>query len=284
MHFLALAVCCSVAVSWWLRQAPAWRLDLGQMVWWNYATASLLCLWLLHPRMDAASLSRMPWGIALALGVVLPGLFVIMGRAVQSAGIVRADIAQRLSLMLSLGAAFTLFGQRIDAWQMLGIALGLLAMLAMLARPAARALRGDAAVWLLAVWFGYALVDVLLKLLALRGADFGTALQSSFVLAFVCMGVAQLLRRARGTRLEWRSLGGGIVLGVLNFANIDLYIRAHQSLSANPAVVFAGMNLGVVALSAVVGMLWLREPTSKINRAGILLAGLAIAALTRAAG
>ncbi|WP_018914393.1 EamA family transporter [Thiomonas sp. FB-6] len=284
MHFLALAVCFSVAVSLWLRQAPAWRLDLGQMVLWNYATASMLCLLLLHPRLDASSLSRMPWGIALALGVVLPGLFVIMGRAVQSAGIVRADIAQRLSLLLSLAAAFTLFGQRVNAWQLLGIALGLLAMLALLARPAARALRGDAALWLLAVWFGYALVDVLLKLLALRGANFGTALQSSFVLAFVCMGVAQALRLARGTRMDLRSLGGGIVLGLLNYANIDLYIRAHQSLSANPAVVFAGMNLGVVGLSALVGMLWLREPTSRLNRAGIVLAGLAIAALTRAAG
>ena len=283
MQFLALAVCFSVAVSLWLRQAPAWRLDLGQMVLWNYAVASLLCLLLLHPRMDAASLARMPWGIALALGVVLPGLFVIMGRAVRSAGIVRADIAQRLSLLLSLAAAFSLFGQKVDAWQVLGMALGSLAMLALLARPAARALRGDAAVWLLAVWFGYALVDVLLKLLALRGANFSTALQSSFLLAFVCMAVAQVLRLARGTRLDARSLGGGLVLGLLNYANIDLYIRAHQSLSANPAVVFAGMNLGVVALSSLVGMLWLREPTSRVNRAGIVLAGLAIAALTRAA-
>ncbi len=283
MPFLALAVAFSVAVSLWLRQAPAWRLDLGQMVLWNYAVAALLCQLLLHPAMDAASLSRMPWGIALALGVVLPGLFVIMGRAVRSAGIVRADIAQRLSLLLSLAAAFSLFGQKVDAWQWLGLALGLPALLALLARPATRALRGDAAIWLLAVWFGYALVDVLLKLLALRGANFGTALQSSFLLAFVCMAVAQALRLARGTRFDLRSLGGGLVLGLLNYANIDLYIRAHQSLSANPAVVFAGMNLGVVALSSLVGMVWLREPTSRVNRAGIVLAGLAIAALTRAA-
>ncbi len=32
MHFLALAVLFSVAVSLWLKQAPAWRLDLAQMV------------------------------------------------------------------------------------------------------------------------------------------------------------------------------------------------------------------------------------------------------------
>lgn len=279
MQFLALAVCFSVAVSLWLRQAPAWRLDLGQMVLWNYAAAAWLCAWRLHPRIDGASLARMPWGLALALGVVLPGLFVIMGRAVQTTGIVRADTAQRLSLLLSLAAAFTLFGQRIDAWQLLGIALGLAAMLAMLARSPERAVQRGGAVWLLAVWVGYALVDVLLKLLALRGANFGTVLQCGFVLAFLGMALAQALRMARGARPNLRSLGAGIVLGVLNYANIELYIRAHQSLSRDPAVVFAGMNLGVVALSALLGMVWLREPTSRVHRAGIVLAGLAIAVL-----
>ncbi len=283
MHFLALAVAFSVAVSLWLKQAPAWRLDLTQMVLWNYAAASVLCLLLLHPHLDHRTLASLPWGLVLALGLVLPGLFVIMGRAVQTAGIVRADIAQRLSLILSLVAAFTLFGQAVGAWQLAALALGLLAMLAMLARSSGQARQSGAALWLLAVWAGYALVDILLKLLALRGADFGAVLQSSFVLAFGCMLAAQLVRAARGRRPDLRSLGGGVVLGLLNFANIDLYIRAHQSLSHNPAVVFAGMNLGVVALSTLLGMAWLREPTSRVNRAGVVLAGLAIVALTRAA-
>ena len=287
MHWLALAVCFSVAVSLWLRQAAAWRLDLGQIVLWNYAAAGISCLLLLHPRLDARALGSLPWGIVLALGVVLPGLFLIMGRAVQTAGIVRADTAQRLSLLLSLLAAFTWFGQRVDAWQMAGLALGLPAMLALLARPTrtpARAAPGLAsALWLCAVWVGYALVDVLLKLVALRGGDFGTTLQTSFVLAFACMAVAQAWRMTRGARADARSLGAGVVLGLLNFANIDCYIRAHIELHANPAVVFAGMNLGVVALSALLGMLWLREPTSRTNRAGLLLAGLAIAALARVA-
>ena len=284
MHFLVLAVCFSVAVSLWLRQAAAWRLDLGQMVLWNYAVASVACLVVLRPRIDAQALGTLPWPLVAALGVVLPALFVIMGRAVQTGGIVRADIAQRLSLLLSLLAAFTLFGQRVDAWQVVGLVLGLPAMLALLARPgAAGKARAGALPWLCAVWAGYALVDVLLKLVALHGAQFGTTLQSSFVLAFVCMGAAQAWRMARGMRVDARSLGAGVVLGLLNFANIDFYIRAHIHLHANPAVVFAGMNLGVIALSALLGMALLREPTSRVNRAGIVLAALAIAALARAA-
>ncbi len=278
MHYVALAVLFSVAVSLWLRQAPSWRMDLGQMVLWNYATASLLCLLLLHPRIDARTLGALPWELVLALGLVLPALFVVMGRAVQTAGIVRADTAQRLSLVLSLLAAFTLFGQRAGRWQFVALALGLLGMLARPPGP----LRGrGSAVWLLAVWGGYALVDVLFKLLAQRGADFGAALQSSFVLAFVCMLVALLVRTARGLRPDLRSLGGGVVLGLLNFANIDCYIRAHLSLSASPAVVFAGVNLGVVALSTLLGMVWLREPTNRLNRAGIVFAVLAVLLLTR---
>lgn len=46
-----------------------------------------------------------------ALGVLLPSVFVIMGKSVESAGIVKSDAAQRLSLFLPIVAALTLFGE-----------------------------------------------------------------------------------------------------------------------------------------------------------------------------
>jgi hypothetical protein len=281
MHYVALAVVCSVAVSLLLKFAPALRVDLQRMVLWNYLAAAALCWGLLHPHFDAASVHGAPLLLALVLGVLLPSLFVAMGRAAQTAGIWRADAAQRLSLLLSLAAAFTLFGETPQTLKVAGLALGLLAMLGILARPADAAAPRGAFGWLLAVWFGYAAVDVLFKLVALRGGDFVDTLQLSFGLAFVVMGVAQLLRRAR---FDARSIIAGLVLGALNFANIDFYIRAHQALHAAPAVVFASMNIGVVALSAVAGIGLLGERTSRLNRWALLPALAAIGLLARAAG
>ena len=280
MHFVALAVVCSVAVSLLLKFAPALRVDLQRMVLWNYLAASALCWGLLHPHFDTASLRGAPLLLSLVLGVLLPSLFVVMGRAAQTAGVWRADAAQRLSLLLTLVAAFTLFGETAGALKIVGLALGLLAVLGILARPGDGAAPRGAFVWLLAVWFGYAAVDVLFKLVALRGGDFVVTLQLSFALAFVAMAAAQGLRRAR---FDARSFIAGLALGALNFADIDFYIRAHQALHASPAVVFAGVNVGVVLLSAVAGIGLLGERTSRLNRWALLPALGAIGVLAWAA-
>ena len=48
MWWLALAVLCSVAVSFLFRLAPRWRLDVPQAVTWNYLAGVLLALSLIH--------------------------------------------------------------------------------------------------------------------------------------------------------------------------------------------------------------------------------------------
>jgi len=120
-------------------------------------------------------------------------------------------------------------------------------------------------------------VDVLLKQVALSGTPSMAAVLASFSVAFVLMLVLQLWRHARGrSRLAWRNLGAGALLGLLNGGNILFYVRAHQSMPDSPATVFAGMNIGVVVLGALVGVFAFGEATTKWNRAGLALAVLAI--------
>ena len=76
-----------------------------------------------------------------------------------------------------------------------------------------------------------------------------------------------------------RSALGGLLLGAVNFANILFYLRAHRALPDSPSLVFASMNLGVVALGAVAGVALFRERLGRINAAGLLLALAAIALL-----
>ena len=80
---------------------------------------------------------------------------------------------------------------------------------------------------------------------------------------------------------KWTAAGilGGLVLGGLNFANIWSYVRAHQAMSENPTLVFAGMNIGVIVLGTLVGALVFKEKISQINAAGIAVALCAIACL-----
>src|SRR5690606_40737932 len=113
----------------------------------------------------------------LSLHAALP----ILAAAVRHAGIVRTDVAQRLSLLLSLGAAFVFFGERAGALKLAGIGLGLLAVLGILARPADSA--PDRRGWLLlrAGGGGFALVAGMLRRVAMSGTPAPAALLVAFV-------------------------------------------------------------------------------------------------------
>ncbi|MGE8212676.1 DMT family transporter [Stenotrophomonas sp.] len=283
MHFLILSVICSVLVSVLLKLAPRRGVDIAQAVTWNYLAASVLSLVLLKPSLASLQSGHTPWLALLGLAVALPGIFLVLARAVEGAGIVRSDVAQRLSLLLSLAAAFLLFGEQANGWKLAGLGLGVLAIVGVSARsgddaPAA----GKGWGWLLGVWVGFALIDILLKQVAAAGTPSTAALLVSFGIAFVLMLVWQLQRHFSGSsRLTLGNLGCGLLLGLLNFGNILFYVRAHQALPHSPATIFAGMNIGVVCLGALVGVLVFGEKTSVWNRVGLALAVVAIGLIAR---
>ena len=283
MLFLILSVACSVLVSVLLKLAPRRGVDIAQAVTWNYLAASVLSLLVLQPSLQTLQSGHTPWLALLGLAVALPGIFLVLARAVREAGIVRSDVAQRLSLLLSLMAAFLLFGEHANGWKLAGLGLGLLAIIGVSARNGetgsnARGTWG----WLLGVWVGFALIDILLKRVALAGTPSTAALLVSFGIAFVLMLAWQLQRHVSGaSKLTARNLGFGLLLGLLNFGNILFYVRAHQAMPHSPATIFAGMNIGVVCLGALVGVWVFGEKTSRLNRAGLLLAVVAIGLIAR---
>jgi hypothetical protein len=267
MLYLSLAVICSVLVSVLLKVAGRRQLDVAQMVTWNYLVAATLTAVVLQPPLDALRAPHAPWLSLLALAVVLPSIFLVLGRAVAVAGIVRSDVAQRLSLLLSLAAAFLFFGQTATPWKLAGLGLGLLAMVAISLRPRGPAVASSPGGWgwLLGVWAGFAVVDVLLKQVALSGTPSMAAVLASFSVAFVLMLALQLWRHVSGrSRLAWRNLGAGALLGLLNGGNILFILHAHQSMPDSPATVFAGMNIGVVVLGALV----VCSPSARQPRSG----------------
>ena len=281
IHVLASAIC-SVLVSVLLKLARRFGLDVGQMVAWNYAAAVALAALLLQPSPAALRQPHALWLALLALGVLLPTIFLALGASVRHAGIVRSDAAQRLSLLISLLAAFLLFGEKLDATKVLGCALGLLALLGMVWRSGQARGEGGAAQWLwpLLVFAGFGTIDIALKRVSAAGVPLGTSLAAMFALALpVAFALAAARRLRGGAHFTLRNALAGLLLGLCNFGNILFYLRAHRALPQHPALVFASMNLGVVVLGALTGVLLFRERLSRTNLAGLVLALAAIALL-----
>ena len=279
MHNLIIAVLCSVAVSVLLKVARKRNIVIQQAITFNYIVALSLSWFLLKPDFKGveftdfiAQSENTP--IFLALGILLPSVFIIMSKAVEFAGIVRSDAAQRLSLFLPILAAFLIFHETLSQSKVIGIVLAFVGLFCLLSKPnqqSAVDFRGI--LGLVGVWFGYGIIDILFKQVAKSGGAFPTTLFIAFSLAACIMFIYLLFKR---TQWNVASFIGGIILGVLNFFNILFYIKAHQSFGANPTLVFAGMNIGVICLGTITGALIFKEKISKVNWLGIVFSLCAI--------
>ncbi|MFT3667117.1 MAG: EamA/RhaT family transporter [Pseudoxanthomonas sp.] len=287
MAYLLISVACSVLVSVLLKLMQRRGIDTAQGITWNYLAASLLCFGLLDPPLAALSHAGAPWAELALLALLLPGIFLALSASVRAAGIVRTDIAQRMSLVLSLLAAFLWFGEQANTLRIAGLVLGVVAIACLVARPE-RGTRSDGwQAWALPllVLVGYASVDVLLKRLAAAGTPFAASLQVAFVAAFVVMLLLQGVRAWRSRTPPTRAaLGAGLLLGTLNFANILFYVKAHRALPDHPAVVFSMMNIGVVVLGTLVGVFGFGERLSRLNLLAIPLAIIAIGLIAAGIG
>ncbi|OZI71097.1 DMT family transporter [Bordetella genomosp. 12] len=274
--YLPASVLCSVTLAVLLKLARRHGIDVRQAILSNYAVASGLCLMLLRP--DLSQIAHLPMLPVLAgLGLLLPSIFMALAQSVRHAGIVKTDAAQRLSLFIALGAAFVLFGEPVTARKAGAIVLACAALFCLLRKPARQTeTPGSAWVWPLVVWVGYGVIDILFKIVARAGAAFPATLLGAFMLAGLLMLLWLLWHR-----VAWRGrdLAAGLLLGLVNFGNIYTYIRAHQSLPDQPALVFASMNMGVIALGTAAGALLFSEKLSALNVLGLGLALGAIAVM-----
>ena len=276
MELILAAACCSVIVSILLKFAKAQGFDALQMIVWNYASASVLCFLWFKPDLQHVSIINTPWWLIIALGVLLPSVFLCLAKSLQYAGIVKTEIAQRLSVVLSLLAAFFIFQEQFNTLKIIGIVLGVFAVLSLLFShqhdKTGQSSTKQAMLYLALVWFGYALIDVLLKYTTGLGLQFAVALNLMFICAFILsLAYIAMTTKTIGNR---KNILAGMGLGLLNFANIALYVKAHMLLKDTPAIVFAGMNILVVVFGALSGLIIFKEKLTPITALGLTL-GLA---------
>lgn len=283
LTYLIIAVLCSVAVSVLLKILRQQTLDIRQTIVASYPVAFALTWLLLEPDLSGIAKLGDAWGIIVALGILLPAVFIILGRAIEAVGIVATDAAQRLSLIIPIIAAFMLFGDVLTSSRILGLALGFLALIALIYRPQQESTGAGSitryskhnsqirytAFYLFAVWAGYGVIDILFKQMAKQNAAFPLSLLLSFGIAGLLLFIYLL-----ATRVCWqtRALTAGILLGALNMGNIYAYVRAHQVFSGSPSIVFTGMNVGVIVVATIIGVGVFKERLNRINLVGIGLA------------
>lgn len=279
MLYVFLSICCSVVVSVMLKLAKRYHIDVYQAVTWNYSIAIILAWLFLKPQLQ--HVNGVPFLIYGSLGLLLPALFIIMAASVKITGIVRTDVAYRLSLFIPVLASFLVFNEKPSSIAILGLLIGFAAIICCIPwqkQSGSGKAPANAWIYLLVVFVGMGFIDVLFKQLALlKQVSSGTSLFIVYTLSFIIAFIGLMYQVfTKKMKFSWPHILIGWVLGVVNFGNILFYIKAHQVLSKNPSVVFSSMNIGVIIFGTLVGVIIFKEKLTLLNKIGIGLAIIAI--------
>ncbi len=274
MQFILIAALFSVSVSIALKLYRQYGMNIIHLLTVNYITASVQCFLWFKPTFNIAQLEHSWWLIG-TLAVILPSIFWCLDRALHHAGLIKTEIAQRLSVVLTILVSTLIYQEQFSSLKIFGIVLGVAAVLIMLIGQGSAKSSQSVAAWLsiLSVWIGYAVIDLLFKYTSGLGLQFAMSLNAIFICSAILCLFASLFQ---SQVLTLKTLIAGMILGALNFANIAFYLYAHRQLSDSPALVFASMNIMVVCLGILAAVLIFKEQLNQSRAVGGMLAIVAV--------
>ncbi|MDQ0639157.1 drug/metabolite transporter (DMT)-like permease [Pedobacter sp. W3I1] len=282
MIYIILSICCSVTVAVLLKLAKRYQISIIQAVTINYLAALSFCFLFFKPDVKLIT-STAPWPIYIALAILLPSIFLFLAASVKNLGIVKTDIAQRLSLFIPILAAYFIFKEDFNNLKIIGLAIGFVAIfLTFLRKSDQKESSKGSLLYPIMVFVGFGVIDVLFKQIALyKELPYTTSLFTVFCLAFiVSLLIVISMVLAGKIKIQMVNVLCGFILGFFNFGNILFYMKAHKALAENPSTVFAAMNLGVIIAGTLIGVIVFKEKLSKLNYAGIILAIAAVIFIT----
>lgn len=275
MLFLVLSILCSVIVGVIFKITRKYNGNPIQIVAFNYVIALALCYFTFSPNLEEVD-AKAPWNIYIAIGVLLPFVFLSLVASIKHMGIVKTDAAQRLSLFIPILAAWLIFKEEFNSYKVTGLVIGFLALLFILRKQSDNTQNK----WFFpaAVLIGFGIIDILFKQVALYTTlPYPTSLFVVFCIALVvAIAICIYELVIKKVKTAPKNMLFGALVGIFNFGNILFYLKAHKAFAENPSTVFAGMNMGVIILGSLVGLLFFKEKLSKINFFGIFLALISI--------
>ena len=279
MWFVILSVICSVSVGIFLKVAKRYNLNIFQLITFNYLSALLLTYTVYQPEV-IKNYESIPYDLFISLAILLPVIFVIQAISIRKTGIVKTDIAQRLSLFIPLIASYYLFNENFTNLKIFGFIIGFSAIFFTLNKKSNK--KSSNWIYPLLVLLGFGIIDILFKKVAVfPELGFTTSLFFIFCGAFLISILFLIFKEIyQKEKIQLNNCLLGLALGLLNFGNILFYLKAHKALSENPSTVFAGMNMGVIILGSLAGILLFKEKMTKWNYFGIFLALISIIIIT----
>jgi drug/metabolite transporter (DMT)-like permease len=282
MLFLLLSILSSTGIFLIFRLIEKRGVSNFPVIVINYVTAAIFGF-ALNSR-EAEGPGQFPtafYGLAILIGVLFILMFFVVARSSQKAGMAVTTIAGKMSVIFPILFSIAYDVQdTISLLKTAGILVALTGVLLTVYKKRTD-LPEPAFIYLPVILFiGMGLVDSLVKLAQYKYiSDTNLSLFTAILFSISALSgmVASFFQKGRFMSIFtpraflWGTLLGGVNFGSIYFLVKTLnYIHPKQGM-IDSSVIFGINNIGIVALSVILGMLLFHEKLSYINKAGVLV-------------
>lgn len=252
----------------------------------NYFVAGCCSLYFSDIAFDLNYVLTSKWIFhAAIIGVLFIISFSLYAQGTQQVGIAITTIANKLSLFIPVGVALIIYpNEKLTVLKIIGFVLAIIGIY--LSATKNKKLNFDKKyLWLIIIVFvGQGAADTFFNHAQKTVVNHEDKGLFFMVLLFIASmsGVIILLGKSIRQKLQFqlRNLIGGIALGLPNFASLIFFFNALESSGLEASQVFPIVSMGIVILSALVGLIIFKEKLSITNWLGLGFAVISIYILT----
>lgn len=282
MLYLLLAIFCSVCLLLVLKYTERHGISTLPVLVVNYAVCCVIGSLFSPEPVSLAAFTEKNWMLpSLLLGIVFISVFYMVAVSTQKIGVAVTAVAFKLSVVIPVGAAYFLYGDRFSPLKITGIALAIAAIF-LTSKEESNTLRPKGMLALLPplVFLGSGISDaafnfIQTKYLAASELNFflvslfGTAGTIGFLLLLCSCIFKQKFPQAKA--VLW-----GIALGVPNYGSAYFMLLALEHSGVDGSALWTLNNIGIIVLSAFAALLLFNERINRYGIAGIFIAILSI--------
>ncbi|MCK0125527.1 EamA family transporter [Gelidibacter sp. F2691] len=223
------------------------------------------------------------WG-SILVGAMFIGLFTLMAWTAQKNGLSVVSVASKMSVVIPIIAGIFLYQESAGFQKLIGIVLALISVYLVSIKSKTSLNFKKNLAWPLLLFFGSGLSDTYINHLQNTSiSEENVILFSACVFGFAgVIGILILAVRKlkNDIQLDKKSLIGGLVLGLANYASLYFIIKSLQVPQMESSTFFTINNVAIVMLSTLIGLWAFKEHLTKKNWMGIGLALIAIYLVT----
>ena len=282
MFYLLFSICISSFLFVIFKLFDVLKINTFQAIVVNYLTAAILGFYLSNNSVSFQQIPSQPWFLgAFLLGIMFILVFNVMALTSQKNGLSVASVSSKMSVVIAIIFGVWYYEESIGLVKLIGILLALVAVyLTSIKEKNEIVKKNKDFLFPVLLFFGSGAIDTSLKYVETSFvAEGGVPLFSAtiFGCAFVLGVIVLLYQKVKGIlSFEFKSILGGILLGVPNYFSIVYLLKALSTEGIESSTAFTLNNVGIVILSTLFGLFIFKEKLISKNWFGIIIAIVSI--------